>query len=88
MIKQLSHKLESQTSEHKRQFDEKANLFSEKLKIYVSEITDMKKSHEENMYEIDALRNSLNETHAELEMMKTNYAKLEEKYEEVFETAE
>lgn len=48
----------------------------------------MKKSHEENMYEIDALRNSLNETHAELEMMKTNYAKLEEKYEEVFETAE
>lgn len=56
-IKNLTNRLEMLSIQNKKSINEKSSLYSEKLKVYVEEIADIKRLLEDNNVENGMLRN-------------------------------
>ena len=61
---------------------EKSNTYSEKLKSYIDEITQVRKILEDSNYEINSLKQNLNETLEQLEASKNSGNRLEQRLQE------
>ena len=88
MIKQLTNRLDLISNENKRNITEKSSSYSEKLRIYVDEIADIRKVLEDNNYEISSLKQRLSEALEELDIANSNVNRLEQRLNEESETNE
>jgi hypothetical protein len=60
-IKQMANQQEFSTAENRRNMNEKSGLYSEKLKVYIEEIAEIKKVLDENNLETNNLKYQLKE---------------------------
>lgn len=88
MIKQLTNRLDLISNENKRNITEKSSSYSEKLRIYVDEIADIRKVLEDNNYEISSLKQRLSEALEELDIANSNVNRLEQRLNEESEANE
>lgn len=78
-IKQMANQQEFSTAENRRNMNEKSGLYSEKLKVYIEEIAEIKKVLDENNLETNNLKYQLKEYEQEVLNLRALNSKLEDK---------
>ena len=78
-IKQMANQQEFSTAENRRNMNEKSGLYSEKLKVYIEEIAEIKKVLDENNMETNNLKYQLKEYEEEVLNLRALNSKLEDR---------